>query len=146
MPITSVRRLREGLYLINWSEICYSETKERVVQLDLGDSQTMNCTLFYSGFGTHLMYFIFTLGDSYEGLFDRYEMPVVTVSRNSDPKTMEVHLKNSWIASWKTSIKQVTILLSFTYCKQFFNFKTSNYGLFNNVLFRAPSTFRSFKT
>ena len=106
MPTTSVRRLREGLYLINWSEVCYSEKKERVVQLDISDSQTVDCTLYYFGFGTQLMYFTFTLSVSYEGLFDSCETPVITVTRNSEPKAMDVYLKNSWISSWKTLIKQ----------------------------------------
>jgi len=30
--------------------------------------------------------------------------------------------------------------------KQILNLKTSNYGLFKSIVFRATSTFRSFKT
>ena len=71
MPITNVRRLREGLYLINWSELCYTEEKERVVKLFIDGSHSSDCTLNYSGFGSHNMDFSMTLSKSYEDLLHK---------------------------------------------------------------------------
>ena len=106
MPITNVRRLREGLYLINWSELCYTEEKERVVKLFIDGSHSSDCTLNYSGFGSHNMDFSMTLSKSYEDLFDFYEFPVVSVTKDSEPKLMDYQSNNLWTTSWKILAKE----------------------------------------
>jgi hypothetical protein len=106
MPITNVRRLREGLFLINWSELYYTVSKERVVKLFNDESHSSDCTLKYSGFGTPNMDFSLALSESYEKLFNFYEVPVVSVTKNSTSQFMDFQSNNLWTTSWKILVKE----------------------------------------